>query len=386
MILDQYKVVIEPIKCFQIMNENGEIVNKQEFDALDDQILINSYKIMHLSRTQEHLGFQYQRQGRLLTFPLSMGQEAIQVAIGMNFDQKCDWFVSGYRNNTTMLYLEKPMHEIFQYWAGSETGNITPKNLNITPINVLIATQFSHATGIALANKIQKKSGIVFSDIGDGGTSSGEFYSALNWAGVHELPIIFIIQNNQWAISTPLHQQTKATNLVQKGVAANILSVQVDGNDLLASYQAIKAAKDYLKNHQGPILIEAITYRIGPHTTADDPTLYRSQEYHAQKLKSDPLIRLKKFLIKKGIWSEEQENQLEKAHQKLVKTEFEVALKNLDININEIFDFTYADLPQDLKMQKSELINFYNNQDQSKIIPSKQPNIKVKDEQYQNIK
>ncbi len=374
MVLKKYEIRVPKVNCLKIMNFDGQIINQKLMPKIESVTLLNAYKMMNLSRNYEMLAFQYQRQGRMLTFPPSMGQEAVQVAIGMNFDHKHDWYVSGYRNHATLLYLKKPLKEIFQYWCGNERGNKSALGLNITPIDVLIGTQFSHAVGVALANKLQKKSSIVFTDIGDGGTSSGEFYSALNWAGVQKLPVIFIIQNNQWAISTPTKLQTASASLAQKAIGANVLSFQVDGNDLFASYVVLQEARKYVQENQKPVLIEALTYRIGPHTTADDPTLYRTSEYHQEQLKNDPLIRLKKYLINCQLWNEDQQIELDEVQKQAVKASFHEALNDLEMPLQDIFAYTYAELTPDLIEQKNELLNFFT------------PNKEVVHETHKNLK
>lgn len=348
-------------ECIKILNLKGEIINTNNFTNIDNAQILKAYKIMNLSRNYEKKAFQLQRQGRMLTFPPSMGQEAIQVAIAMNIKPKYDWFVSGYRDNATWLYLGKPLKEIFQYWCGNEKGSSFKAENRILPVNVLIGTQFSHATGIALANKLRKEECLTIVVIGDGGTSSGEFYSSMNFAATLNLSIIFIIQNNQWAISTPLSAQTTCETLAQKAIAAGIQSLRVDGNDLFASYTVMNEAVKYVKTNKKPILIEALTYRLGPHTTADDPTIYRTTKYHDEQAKTDPLIRLKKYLIKNKLWTNENQENLDQEQNIYIDNEYQAAINDNVVELWDIFKNTYKELDYDLNNQYEQLKNHYQN-------------------------
>lgn len=347
-----YPQVNQPL--FQILDREGKIVLPELISNYDDETLIKGYKLMHLARMHEEISIKYAKNNQLFNFAPAIGQEAIQIAIGLTVEPQIDWVVSSFRENPLWITLNKPMVEAFQYWSGFESGNATPKSLKILPLNVLIATQFSHAVGIALANKIQNLKGIVITMIGDGGTSEGEFYAAMNMAAVMNLKIIFIIQNNQWAISTPLEKETNCTNLAEKGIGVGINALKIDGNDFLASYYALAYAKEYVEKNNKPFLLEAKTYRIGPHTAHDDPTRYRDQKKHEELIKSDPLIRFKKFLIKKNLWDESKELNLTNENKNTIEENFNKVQNTPSPLLKDIYAHNYAKMPNKLKTQYEE--------------------------------
>lgn len=347
--------VYDPLEgeMFQIMNQDGKIINKKYIPEISDELIQKMYKTMMLSRIQDEKSLQYQRQGRMLTFAPSMGQEGVQVASAAAIEEK-DWVVSAFRENATWLWLGQPMENLFLYWVGSEEGSRIPQGVNLLPVVVPIGTQCNHAVGVAMSMKYQNKNSVVLSFIGDGGTSEGEFYEAINYAGAMNTPNIFIIQNNQFAISTPRALQTRAKTLAQKGVAAGIPCIQVDGNDILAVYAVVKEAVERGRKGEGPTLIEAVTYRIGPHTTADDPTIYRKEEYHKEMLKTDPLIRTKNYMIEKGIWNEDKESSLKEELEILVEETFKKIEKTEATPLEDIFKYTYENMTENLKEQYEE--------------------------------
>ena len=351
--------IYDPLKgeMFQVMDQTGKIVNQDHMPEISDELILKMYRTMMLSRTQDEKSLQYQRQGRMLTFAPSMGQEGVQVASAAAIE-KTDWVASAFRENATWLWLGQPMENLFLYWIGSEEGSRIPEGVNLLPIAVPIGTQCNHAVGIGMSIKYRKQNSVVLAYIGDGGTSEGEFYEAINYAGAMNTPNIFIIQNNQFAISTPRALQTKAKTLAQKGVAAGIPCMQVDGNDIFAVYAAVKEAVERGRNGEGPTLIEAVTYRIGPHTTADDPTIYRTDEYHQEMLKTDPLIRTKNYMVEKGIWDEEKEASLKEELENLVEETFKKIEQTPETPLEEIFKYTYAEMTENLKEQYEEYKEF----------------------------
>ncbi len=188
---------------------------------------------------------------------------------------------------------------------GWEEGNINDDSPRTLPVSIVLASQLPQAVGLAYASRYKgEKDTVVLAMFGDGATSEGDFHEALNFAGVLSAPVIFLCQNNQYAISTPLKIQTKSRTIAQKAIAYGIFGIQVDGNDALAVYQAVREAADRARAGEGPTLIEAVTYRMLMHTTADDPTRYRSDDEVAAWEAKDPLIRFKKFLTDKGIWDD----------------------------------------------------------------------------------
>lgn len=340
-------------KIFQILDKTGKVVNNRYYKDIDKDLLLKMYRCMALSRTQDEWALKFQRQGRMLTFAPTLGQEGLQVA-SMAACRDDDWLVPAFRGNASWLYKGLPMKNIFLYWSGNEIGSKIPDHINMLPISVPIGTQFNHATGIAMSFKYTKEDKVVVTYIGDGGTSEGEFYEGINFAGAVNAPVIFIIQNNQFAISTSVKSQTKAKTLAQKGIAAGIPSIKVDGNDIFAMYFATKEAVDNARSGNGPSLIEAVTYRQGPHTTADDPTIYRSEKMHLDGMSKDPIIRTKNFLIEKEILTEEADEKIREECKKTVFEEFKKAEEENITLLEDIFKYTYKEMTDNLKEQYEE--------------------------------
>ena len=228
------------------------------------------------------------------------------------------------------------------------------------PINVPIGSQINHAAGIAYAGKLQKKNEVAIVFIGDGGTSHGEFHEGMNFAATFDLPMITVIQNNQYAISTPRHKATKAKTLAQKAIAYGIPGIQVDGNDPLAMYLAVKTARERAIKGEGPTLIEAVTYRIGPHTTSDNPKLYREDKEVEEWLKKDPIARFKKYLIDKKIWSNKQDEELYEEHRQNVLNTFKQVEETGSVELEEIFKYTYEKMTPNLEEQYTYYKDYIN--------------------------
>ena len=244
----------------QFLDEHGTVTTnpklKKIMPQLEKDFLLKAYRLMCLSRAQDDWQNKMQRLGKVLSFLTSTGQEACEVAYGLCVEQGKDWFSSAYRNNAAWLATGVPMHNIMLYWAGNEIGSKMPENIKTTPINIPIATQYSHATGLAFAEKYFGRDGVVFTTTGDGGSSEGEFYEAMNFAKLHEVPAIFCVENNQFAISTPRVKATKALNFAVKAIAVGMRSIKVDGNDFLACYAVAKEAADAARAGLGPSMIE----------------------------------------------------------------------------------------------------------------------------------
>jgi len=342
----------DPLKKKQLMilNAKGNIVNPALEPNIDKEKLLKMYMTMTLGRTADIKSMQYQRQGRMLTYAPNKGQEAAQVG-AMAALEKQDWLAPTFRELSAMLYKGVTLEQIYLYWYGNEWGNHFDKGVKVLPIDVIIGSQINHATGIAYASKILKKNEVALATIGDGGTSHGEFYEGMNFAATFDAPLVVVIQNNQYAISTPRSKATRAATLAQKAVAFGIPGIQVDGNDVLAMYVATKAAVDYARSGKGPVLIEAVTYRLGPHTTSDDPTIYRSDEEVKKWELKDPLIRFKKYLIDKGYWTEEEDKKNEEENLKFVGTTFKKVEKSGPTVLEDIFKYTYAEMTPQLTEQ-----------------------------------
>ncbi|MBF6598811.1 MAG: pyruvate dehydrogenase (acetyl-transferring) E1 component subunit alpha [Fermentimonas sp.] len=343
-------------KMLRIIDDEGNVVNKRLMPSLDDETIIDAYKQMLYERVADEMAISYQRQGRMYTFTPNLGQEAIHIAAGMNIRHQ-DWLVPAFREMGVLLSKGVTMKEMFLFYLGNEHGGSFKNANNTLPIAISIGTQFHHATGIGYSVKQQKKDEAVFTFIGDGGTSEGDFSESLNFAGVWQVPVIFTIQNNQYAISVPVKSQTKSINLAVKSVAFGIPGIKVDGNDFFAMYLAYKTAAEYALAGNGPVLIEAFTYRLGAHTTSDDPSKYRKKEEEEEWALVDPLLRLEKYMRVNNLWNLDVEALREK-YKKDVDAQFNDAEKNKKYPIDDIFNYMYSDMPQDLLRQKAEYEQF----------------------------
>ncbi len=336
---------------FRFLDVNGKLINSKTKLTISNDDLLKAYKFMVLSRQQDTYMSQLQRQGRLLTFAPNFGEEALQAAAALSLKQE-DWLLPSFRNNTAMLMKGVPLVNQFLYWNGNEKGSLMPKDVNVFPINIVIATQFSHTAGVAYALKQQKKKAVAMTFIGDGGTSEGEFYEAMNLAGIHNWPAVFCINNNQWAISTPTIMETHTSTLALKAAAAGIPAIRVDGNDLVASAEIIKEAVEYSREGNGPILVEFISWREGPHTTSDNPRVYRTKESEEENEKWEPMHRIKNYLISQKIWTNKKDEQLWKEKLDDVKQAYKESVELNNTSIDDVFDHTFAELTPELKEQK----------------------------------
>ncbi|MPM07003.1 Pyruvate dehydrogenase E1 component subunit alpha [bioreactor metagenome] len=343
-------------KIFRIIDNEGVTINAELMPDLNDDTIIKAYTDMLFARTADEMAVSFQRQGRMYTYPPNMGQEAISVAAGMIMKTD-DWQVPAFREMGAWLAKGVSLKEIFLYFIGNEDGNNFQNAHHMLPISVPIGTQLLHAVGIGYAIKYLKKDEVVFTFNGDGGTSEGDFAEALNFAAVWKAPVIFTVQNNQYAISVPVHNQTKSVNIAIKSYAYGIPGIKVDGNDLFAMYAAYKEAYEFIKEGNGPVLIEALTYRKGAHTTSDDPTKYRSKEEEYEWDKTDPIMRMKKFIEGKNIWNENEEKLIENFKLEIDR-QFAEAENYKTYQLEDVFKYMYAEMPDELKKQKAEYEKF----------------------------
>ncbi len=339
----------------QILNESGVIDPDAKITITNDKIL-DMYKWMRKARLIDEKLLRMQRQGRIGTYAPFSGQEAIQIGSAFTLEKQ-DWICPSYRDLAACMVHGMPFEQVLYYVKGYLYGNQTPKDLHILPVQIIIAAQTLHAVGTAFASKLKNEKCVSVCYFGDGATSEGDFHEAMNFAAVYELPVVFICQNNQYAISVPLHQQMASRTIAQKAIAYGMKGVHVDGNDVIGVYEVVQEAVDRARNDGGPTLIEADTYRFGPHTTSDDPNMYRSKTETEKRIQeTDPLIRVNKWLVEKSIWSNEQEE----AFIQTTKEEMEEmihATEEASIPpIEESFDYVYAQKPGILEEQKNNII------------------------------
>lgn len=349
----------DPLKgeMLRIMDKDGKITNKEMMPELDDQQIVDAYKLIHYSRMVDLKAVSYQRQGRMYTYPPNLGQEAAAVGVSTVM-RDIDWLVPAYRELGAYLTKGATPKDIYLYWGGHEDGSRFPGAPNLLPIAVPIATQLLHAVGIAHGLKYQEKEGVVFTFIGDGGTSEGDFHEAMNFAAVWKVPVVFLCQNNQYAISLPTKKQTAVECIAVKAVAYGMPGIRVDGNDFFSCYAAAKQAHEYAQSGNGPVFIEALTYRRGAHTTADDPTRYRTKEEEQAWEDKDPALRLKKYLIDKKLWTEEQESELLERYNKEVEAQFLEFESYPKYKLEDVFQYMYTKMPSHLAKQKQTYEDF----------------------------
>jgi len=313
------------------------------------------YHDMVRMRAMDDKALKLQRQGRMGTWPPIKGQEAIQagVAHAMGSD---DWLIPAFREHGIMLLRGVPAHLIYAYWAGDERGSAYPDGVRVFPVAVPVGSQWQHGTGVGLSLKLRGENAVAVALGGDGSTSEGDFHEALNFAGVFQTPTVFVIQNNQWAISVPLHHQTAAETLAQKAHAYGLPGIQIDGNDVFAVYSAATEALDRARSGGGPTLIEAVTYRLGDHTTADDASRYRGDDEVAKWAARDPILRLRRYLESRGLWDDAREQSQLEVAQAWVDEQV-AALENMPPqDPSDIFIHMYADLPPHLAEQMAEVL------------------------------
>ena len=340
-------------KMFQVMDNDGKIIDPENMPEISDKELINVFKGMLFARTADLMIVSYQRQGRIFTYPPNFGQEAIHAAAA-SIIRKEDWLVPAFREMGTWLAIGANLKDIFLYFMGYEEGSKFSGTERMLPISVPIASQLSHATGIGYALKYREENSVVFTFVGDGGTSTGEFHEALNFAGVWKVPVIFIVQNNQYAISVPFRMQTASESIAIKSAAYGMPGIQVDGNDYFALHSTIREAREYCSSGKGPVLIEAVTFRKGAHTTSDDPRKYRSEDEENSWEQKDPLKRLRAYMSDKKIWNESQEEELTEQYKKEIDRIFVEAENQPPYPLEDVFKFMYSEIPDDLLHQKAE--------------------------------
>ncbi len=323
--------------------------------ARDSKTLTELYRWMLLTRTFDTKAIALQRTGKMGTYASSQGQEAISVAIGSAMRPE-DVLLPTYREYGAQFQRGVAMRDILLYWGGDERGMCFQNQPHDFPIAVPIATQVPHAAGVAYALKLRKQPRVALCTLGDGASSKGDFYEGMNLAGAWQLPMVIVVTNNQWAISVPREAQTHAETLAQKAIAAGIPGEQVDGNDIIAVRHCVAAAVERARAGGGPSLIEALTYRMSDHTTADDASRYRSPEEVEQQKQSDPIDRLRKYLVQSCGWSEQQEKTLREACSAEVEAAVQAYLATAPMAPESMFDYLYATLPKAFEAQREELI------------------------------
>ena len=333
---------------------DGTVLRPLPSFTSDTDVLLSLYRGMVLTRAFDLKAVSLQRTGRLGTYAVSLGQEAVSVGIASAMRVE-DVVLPSYRDNGTLLWRGTKMEEILLFWGGDERGNLSSGPAHDFPYCIPVGSQAPHAAGVAYAFKLRKEPRVAVCLFGDGATSKGDVWEAMNFAGVHKLPLVFVANNNQWAISVPLKLQTASQTLAQKAIAAGFSGEQVDGNDVIAVRASAEDAIAQARAGAGPHLIEAVTYRLSDHTTADDAARYRPPEEVQARWKEEPIARLRAYLVSQNAWGKAQEEQLAAECQKQIEAAIERYLASTSRAPETMFDHLYAELPRTYASQRAEL-------------------------------
>jgi pyruvate dehydrogenase E1 component alpha subunit len=347
----------DPGDRVQVLDEDGRVREDASVPDLSEDELLRMYREMRLARHFDQRAVSLQRQGRMGTYPPLSGQEAAQVASAHALEER-DWSVPSYREHAAVYGRGVGLEETLRYWMGDERGN-GMAGKNVFTVAVPIATQVLHATGMAWAAKLKGDDRVSLCYFGDGATSEGDFHEGLNFAGVFDVPAVFFCNNNQWAISVPRERQTASATIAQKANAYGFEGVQVDGMDPLAVYQVTREAVQKARNGDGdrlrPTLIEAVMYRFGAHTTADDPSVYRTEEEVEKWKRKDPIPRLEAFLRERGILDDERVDAVRQSVEDEVAEAISAAEATERPEPDSIFDHVYAEATPRVREQREYL-------------------------------
>ena len=338
----------------RFLGPGGSLTQALPDQALQGDELLEGYRFMVLTRLYDTKAVNLQRTGQLGTFPSSLGQEAATVGLALPMRPE-DVLCPSYREHGAYLRRGVTLTEMLLYWGGDERGSDFAGPRGDLPVAVPIATQALHAAGVAAAFKLRDEPRVAVGVCGDGATSKGDFYEAINLAGVWKLPLVMVVINNQWAISVPRTAQTAAPTLAHKALAAGIPGEQVDGNQIVAVHHAMQSALATARGGGGSTLLELITYRMGDHTTADDARRYRPDAEVSAHWKEDPIARLRSHLTEQGLWDKGREEALLEELNGRVEAAVEEYLATPQQPPTAMFDHLYAELPPALQAQRDAL-------------------------------
>ncbi|QAY66024.1 pyruvate dehydrogenase (acetyl-transferring) E1 component subunit alpha [Paenibacillus protaetiae] len=343
----------DPVTPLSVLSLDGDVVNPDFLPALSDEQLKEIMYRMVFTRAWDDRAVNLGRQGRLGFYAPVSGQEASMVGSEYALN-KDDYVCPGYRDIPQLVWHGLPLYQAFLYSRGHQHGGQVPADVNVLMPQIIIGAQVLHATGIAMAFKKRGEKRVAITYTGDGGSSEGDFYEALNFAGAFKLPVIFAVQNNGYAITTPFKKQTGAQSIAHKAVAAGIQGVQVDGMDVLAVIKAVSDAAERARNGEGATLIEILTYRFRPHSMSDDATKYRTKDEEAEWALKDPLIRFGKYLEKKGLWTEEDTDRVKEEAKATVNEHIKKAEATEKMTVPGLIDSMFETTPAYLEEQKAD--------------------------------
>ena len=342
------------IPYLQYLDEHSQPT--QSFPTfINNDLLIDLYKRMTLLRVFDNQMVNLHRTGKIGTFPSSLGQEAIFIPVGLAME-KTDVLCPFYRDHGALIQRGYSFSDILAYWSGDERGNASAAANQDFPVCVPIAGQCLHATGVAYAIQYRKEKRVVVTQIGDGGTSKGDFYEAMNLAGAWHLPLIFVIDNNQWAISVPRKKQSDTETLAQKAIAAGLDCIQVDGNDAIAMLEVMKKALLQARQGGKASVIEAVSYRLADHTTVDDASRYSHPDDKKNAWKKEPIARLGYYLESQQVWDKNKEADLQLHCKEKIEKEIANYFSRDKQKPESLFDFMYEKLPDAMIDQRDDLL------------------------------
>jgi pyruvate dehydrogenase E1 component alpha subunit len=347
-------VQVEPPEPLQFLAPDGSLAEEYE-PALSDEELLAAFRLMLLSRATSERAVSLQRQGRLGTIATPDGQEAAIVGSVLALDTERDWLVPTYREMPAMIHMGLPLPRFLLYYRGHPLGNQIPEGVNMLPVQIALGTQVPHAVGLAWGLRHQGSDAVVLAYFGEGASSEGDVHEAMNLAGVRQAPVVFLLQDNGWAISTPVASQSATGSFALRAPGYGFPGELVDGNDLLAVHDATRRAVERARAGEGPTLIEARTYRLAPHNTSDDSSRYLDPTQLEEARARDPVPRLRAFLSERGVLDEEAERRLSEE----VSEELAAAVKEMESEsefaAEQLFEHVYETLPPRLERQRRAL-------------------------------
>lgn len=325
----------------RVLDANGALLEGADA-PLSGAAVLEGYRWMLLSRTLDERAVSLQRQGRIGTYSAVYGQEASVVGVSLALDPVRDWIVPQYRETPALVRHGMPLSTLLLYYIGNPVGGRVPDGVLLAPVQISLAAQLPQAVGLALGLKMQRRDGVVVTFCGDGASSEGDFHEALNLAGVVQAPVVFVVQNNGYAISTPRSKQTAARSFAVRAEGYGMPGVKVDGNDLLAVYAVAREAVERARAGGGPTLIESQTYRLFPHNTADDQSRYVPPEELEVRRREDPLPRLRGYLTGAGLLDEARDQELRASVAAEVAEAIAAAEAHPKPTASQLFDHVYA--------------------------------------------
>ena len=338
----------------QLLTPEGKLVAGAEA-PFSDQQLLEAFRWMTFSRVLDERAVSLQRQGRIGTYAAAYGQEASVVGSASALDPSRDWIIPQYREAAAVLRHGWPLTSLMLYYIGNPLGSRLPEDVRVAPLQISLAAQLPHAVGLAWGRQLQGHDDVVLTYCGDGASSEGDFHEACNWAGVVKAPVVFLLQNNGYAISTPRAKQSAATTLASRAEGYGIAGDFVDGNDLFAVHDATRRAVERARGGGGPTLVECLTYRLYPHNTADDSTRYLPTGELENRRLLDPLVRVRTFLTARNALSEADEEAMRKQIGAEISEAIAAAEAHPRQTAEQVFDHVYARPPARVVEQQQRL-------------------------------